>query len=152
MRINIYSIAKPDAKYQAIEKELCVQCRQFGVEVKIFDMLPKAVQKAHKISPRQAQHSYTQAFEGLILPQSLNLALHPSGRSFDSHTFAKHIESASLIHFFIGGAYGFEEGFLRYCQSVSISALTLSHKIAKLVLCEQIYRALSILHTHPYHK
>lgn len=152
MRINIYSIAKIDTKYQVIEDELCVQCRQFGAEVKVFDMFPKAVQKAHKLSPEQAQSSYTQTFKALLLPQALNFALHPNGKVFNSHSFAKCIESTSLVQFFIGGAYGFEEGFLKHCQSVSVSAFTLSHKIAKLVLCEQIYRALSILHAHPYHK
>lgn len=152
MRINIYSIAKLDAKYQVVEDELCVQCRQFGAEVKVFDMFPKAVQKAHKLSPAQARSSYTQTFEPLLLPQALNLALHPSGKALDSHAFAQRIESTSLVQFFIGGAYGFEEGFLKHCQCVSLSALTLSHKIAKLVLCEQIYRSLSILHAHPYHK
>lgn len=153
MQINIYSIAKKDAKYQALQEELCMQCKQFGVEVKIFDLLPQAVLKAQKISSTKAQQAYTQTFLPYIsLPRAFNLILHPEGHKYDSQHFAKLIESQHIVQFFIGGAFGFEESFVRLGKSMSLSAMTLSHKIAKLVLCEQIYRALSILHSHPYHK
>jgi 23S rRNA (pseudouridine1915-N3)-methyltransferase len=57
------------------------------------------------------------------------------------------------VNFFIGGAYGHAPEFLKRCDRVvSLSKLTMSHKIAKTVLAEQIYRALTILHNHPYHK
>ncbi len=57
------------------------------------------------------------------------------------------------IKFFIGGAYGFEENFLKKSdQVISLGKLTMSHKIAKAVLLEQIYRGFSILTIHPYHK
>ncbi len=153
MQINIYSIAKKDAKYQALLEELCMQCKQFGVEIKILNLLPQAVLKAQKISSAKAQQSYTQTFLPYIaLPTALNLILHPTGHNYDSQSFAKLIESQHIVQFFIGGAFGFEESFVKLGKSVSLSAMTFSHKIAKLVLCEQIYRALSILHSHPYHK
>ena len=57
------------------------------------------------------------------------------------------------VKFFIGGAYGFEEQFLKQCDKViSLGKITMSHKIAKVVLLEQIYRGFSILSNHPYHK
>ncbi|TLD96753.1 23S rRNA (pseudouridine(1915)-N(3))-methyltransferase RlmH [Helicobacter jaachi] len=152
MQINIYAIAKKDAAFQVLEEEFCMQCRQFGAEVKIFELLPPSVLKAQKISSIKAQQSYTQTFHSYIKPLALNIALHPQGKSYDSISFANLLESARLVQFFIGGAYGLEEGFVQMCRSVSLSAMTFSHKIAKLVLCEQIYRALSILNAHPYHK
>ncbi len=58
-----------------------------------------------------------------------------------------------LLSFLIGGAYGFEEDFLNKGHAIiSLSKLTMSHKIAKVVLLEQIYRGFSILSNHPYHK
>lgn len=152
MQINIYTIAKKDAQVSAIINGLCMQCRQFGAKVKLNEIFPASVQKAHKISPSHAQASYTQAFMPYIMSNTLNIALHPSGKSLDSESFAKLFETHAIVQFFIGGAYGFEEGFLNMCQSISLSKLTLSHKIAQIVLCEQIYRALSILNAHPYHK
>jgi len=57
------------------------------------------------------------------------------------------------VKFFIGGAYGFEDEFLKQSNAViSLGKITMSHKIAKAVLLEQIYRAFSILSNHPYHK
>ena len=152
MRINIYSISKKDNNILALQEELCMQCRQFGADIKVIDLMPQSVQKAQKISPELARQSYTQALSPYIQPNALNLALHPQGKSYDSMGFARFIESGQLVQFFIGGAWGFEEEFVRMCKGISLSTLTLSHKIAKLVLCEQIYRALSIIHSHPYHK
>ncbi|WP_110558808.1 23S rRNA (pseudouridine(1915)-N(3))-methyltransferase RlmH [Helicobacter cinaedi] len=152
MQINIYSIAKKDIKYQAVQEELCMQCRQFGAYIESFELMPQNVLKAQKISATYAKNAYTQAFLPHIKPNALNLALHPQGKSYDSQGFSRLLDSQNIIQFFIGGAYGFEKEFLNLCQSISLSTLTLSHKIAKLVLCEQIYRALSILQSHPYHK
>ena len=57
------------------------------------------------------------------------------------------------IQFYIGGAYGLEEEFLnRSDKVISLGKITMSHKIAKAVLLEQIYRGFSILSNHPYHK
>jgi 23S rRNA (pseudouridine1915-N3)-methyltransferase len=79
--------------------------------------------------------------------------LDESGKVYDSIGFSNIFEKENEINFFIGGAYGFEDNFLKQCNEVvSLSKLTFSHKIAKIVLLEQIYRALSIVNKHPYHK
>ena len=41
MQINIYSIAKKDIKYQAVQEELCMQCRQFGAYIESFELMPQ---------------------------------------------------------------------------------------------------------------
>ena len=63
------------------------------------------------------------------------------------------LRSERGVHFVIGGAFGLEEGFKRECRfSLSLSALTLPHDLARLVLAEQLYRAGTILRNEPYHK
>jgi len=53
----------------------------------------------------------------------------------------------------IGGADGLDEEFKRQADdSVRLSSLTLPHGLARLVLCEQLYRAVSVLKNHPYHR
>jgi 23S rRNA (pseudouridine1915-N3)-methyltransferase len=53
----------------------------------------------------------------------------------------------------IGGADGLDEEFKRQADdSLRLSSLTLPHGLARLVLCEQIYRAVSVLKNHPYHR
>lgn len=85
-----------------------------------------------------------------------NIALHPAGKRIDSEGFAK-LLAESFAHraqlaFFVGGAFGFEEAFLRHTTPISLSPMTFSHTIIGAMLLEQIYRALSILANHPYHK
>lgn len=149
MKINVLSIAKNDS-FDSFYQTLIKQCKQFGVTLKFKDILTSSITKAQKKSPLEAQKSYTQAF----LPHlsRYNLALHPKGVKVDSFEFAKLLENKQEICFFIGGAYGFEDAFLQHTQIISLSSLTLSHQIAKAVLCEQIYRGLSIIAKHPYHK
>ena len=55
--------------------------------------------------------------------------------------------------FVIGGADGIDEALKRQAdETIRLSSLTLPHAIARLVLCEQLYRAISIVHKHPYHR
>ena len=75
------------------------------------------------------------------------------GKKVDSFGFSKLLSDRLTINFFIGGAYGFDREFLKKCDTtISLSDLTMAHKIANLVLCEQIFRSLAILNNHPYHK
>ena len=66
---------------------------------------------------------------------------------------AKLISDKTQISFFIGGAYGLSQNFKQKTDAVvSLSRMTMAHKIAKLMLYEQIFRALCINKGHPYHK
>lgn len=149
MKINVFSIVKNDS-LESFYKNYIRQCRGFGIILELFDMFPSSVAKAQKISSLEAQKSYTQAF----LPHLSmhNFSLHPRGKQINSFEFASLMKDKQEICFFIGGAYGFEENFLKHTQTISISHLTFSHQIAKLILCEQIYRGASINANHPYHK
>lgn len=53
----------------------------------------------------------------------------------------------------IGGADGLDEEFKQQADDkLRLSSLTLPHGMARLLLCEQLYRAVSILKNHPYHR
>ena len=55
--------------------------------------------------------------------------------------------------FVIGGADGIDEDIKqRADEHLSLSRLTLPHAMARLVLCEQLYRAISVIRNHPYHR
>jgi len=69
-----------------------------------------------------------------------------------SKNLVKELESKKNITFIIGGAYGVSEGVkARANQKVSLSALTMNHPLAFVVLLEQVYRALCISKGLPYH-
>lgn len=63
------------------------------------------------------------------------------------------LESGQNIALLIGGPEGLAEAVkLKANQSWSLSNLTLPHPLVRVVVAEQIYRAWSILHNHPYHR
>lgn len=98
-----------------------------------------------------AKKSYESAY--LKSAEGFCIALDERGEQMSSEEFSKLLENHAKISFFIGGAYGFSDEFRsRMDKVLSLSKLTMAHKIARLVLFEQIYRALSISANHPYHK
>ena len=55
--------------------------------------------------------------------------------------------------FIIGGADGIDEDLKQRADAmIRLSSLTLPHAMARLVLCEQLYRAVSVVKNHPYHR
>ena len=62
-------------------------------------------------------------------------------------------ESGRDVAFVVGGADGLAESVRKAANLVwSLSPLTLPHGLARVALAEQLYRAVSILHNHPYHR
>ena len=152
MNIEIVSIAKKERSiYDPLYKELIKMSSRFA-KIKESEIFPKEVAKAHSVSAHASKKAYTKVLEP-YLNGGFCITLDPNGKILDSYEFSKLLDGRMSVKFFIGGAYGFEEEFLRRSDAViSLGKLTLSHKIAKAVLLEQIYRGFSILSNHPYHK
>jgi 23S rRNA (pseudouridine1915-N3)-methyltransferase len=152
MKIEIISIAKKEKSiYDPLYKDLEKMISRFA-KVKDTEIFPKDVAKSHTISQEASQQAYTKALTPYI-SKDYCITLHPDGKLIDSFEFSKLLNDKMSVKFFIGGAYGFEENFLKKSDRViSLGKLTMSHKIAKAVLLEQIYRGFSILSNHPYHK
>jgi 23S rRNA (pseudouridine1915-N3)-methyltransferase len=84
------------------------------------------------------------------------IAMTEWGKRSTSIAFAAHtrelIERPNKIFFLIAGAEGFSEELLQSCQErFSLSELTFPHKLARILLVEQLYRAQTIRSGHPYH-
>ncbi|MEA3372477.1 MAG: 23S rRNA (pseudouridine(1915)-N(3))-methyltransferase RlmH [Campylobacterota bacterium] len=152
MKIELFSIAKKERTiYDPLYKELQKMSSRFA-KIEDIELFPKDVTKAHTIGPEASQTAYTTVLTPYI-NSGYTIALHPDGKLIDSFEFSKLLSDKLSVKFFIGGAYGFEDGFLKQCDKViSLGRLTMSHKIAKAVLLEQIYRGFAILSNHPYHK
>ncbi len=152
MKIDIISIAKKEKSiYDPLYKDLTKMISRFA-KVQDIELFPKDVAKSHTISPEASQKAYTKVLEPYV-NGGFNIVLHPDGKLIDSFEFSKLLNDKMSVKFFIGGAYGFEDEFLKKGDKIiSLSKLTMSHKVAKAVLLEQIYRGFSILSNHPYHK
>ena len=84
-------------------------------------------------------------------------ALDVKGKSWSTEQLARNLSDWSMQHsnysFLIGGPDGMSAECLARADVIwSLSALTLPHPLVRIVLAEQLYRAWSILHNHPYHK
>ncbi|MDZ7830069.1 MAG: 23S rRNA (pseudouridine(1915)-N(3))-methyltransferase RlmH [Halofilum sp. (in: g-proteobacteria)] len=85
------------------------------------------------------------------------IALEVGGRAIDTEGLAARLREwnreGSEVAFLVGGPDGLEPALSRAAdERWSLSALTLPHALVRVVLAEQLYRALSILHNHPYHR
>ena len=153
MKINVIIVDKKgkDNLYSGLIEHYKKIAKPFA-KVEVIEVFDKEIAKAHDISPEAAQKSYTKALDKYI-KNGLNIVLHPAAKEVDSHDFAKLLKDSVQINFFIGGAYGFERVFLAKCNNaISFGKITLSHKLVKVVLLEQIFRGLTINNNHPYHK
>jgi len=85
-------------------------------------------------------------------PAAMKVMLDPAGRKMDSAGFTKLIEQETRdIIFVLGSADGLPaEWRARADLLISLSPLTMPHELARVVLAEQIYRALTTLRGHPY--
>jgi 23S rRNA (pseudouridine1915-N3)-methyltransferase len=152
MKINVVTIAKPERDcYSQLCDHFVKMSKRYAV-VTEKDLFNAKVTRAQESGKEAARKLYAQLFSPWM-DRGCTIALDPSAKEMPSEDFAELIADKSEVTFFIGGAYGHGREFLQKCDKVvSLSKLTMSHKIAKVVLFEQIYRALTINHNHPYHK
>ncbi len=93
-----------------------------------------------------------------IQPGAMVVLLDASGKQLTSQQFARWLgdlrdRGTRELVFLCGDAEGFPEEMRASAQAkISLSALTMPHEFARVVLAEQIYRAFSILAGHPYPK
>lgn len=153
MKINVIVIDKKgkDPLYTPLIEHYKKIAKPFA-QVEVIELFDKEIAKAQNISSDAAQKSYTKALEK-YLGSGVNIALDPSSKEINSYEFAKLLKDSVNINLYIGGAYGFERDFLSKCNNaISFGKITLSHKLVKVVLLEQIFRGLTINNNHPYHK
>ncbi len=93
-----------------------------------------------------------------ISPKDYLILLDHKGKSYDSLAFSEHLQSlketysTKKIIFLIGGAYGFSDQIYKRANAkISLSKMTFSHQIIRLIFLEQLYRGFTILNNQPYH-
>lgn len=107
--------------------------------------------------PAAARRAEAAALAAAVPDGSRLVALTRAGRAESSEAFAQRVarwrEEARDVALLLGGAFGLDPRLLDRCDdTLSLSALTLPHELARLVLLEQLYRAGTILRGEPYHK
>jgi len=117
------------------------------------------------LTPRRTSNtdpkSVRKAEAELLLPKLTHrpvIALADNGKSLDTSAFTKQLamwqtNGGGRFTFVIGGPFGLDPSVVSAADTaVSLSPLTFSHQVVRLVLLEQLYRGFSILHNTDYHK
>ena len=115
------------------------------------------IRNTRNLSPAQMKEKEGEAILRHVMPDDWVVLLDEHGTSFSSLAFAGYLAKRMLaapkrLIFVIGGAYGFS-GSVRAAarETVSLSPMTFSHQLARLLFAEQLYRAMTIINGLPYH-
>ncbi|MGA8148956.1 MAG: 23S rRNA (pseudouridine(1915)-N(3))-methyltransferase RlmH [Gallionellaceae bacterium] len=105
----------------------------------------------------QIMEAEAQRILAAIPQNALNVALDERGANWTTRRLSEQMRlwmnEGRDVAFIIGGADGLHESVKnRADQLLALSAMTLPHAMVRVLLAEQIYRAYSLLHNHPYHR
>ncbi|MBW7943644.1 MAG: 23S rRNA (pseudouridine(1915)-N(3))-methyltransferase RlmH [Candidatus Kuenenia stuttgartiensis] len=109
------------------------------------------------LSVQQRKQEESAAIIDSLTPGYIQVLLDEKGKEYSSTTFAHILQQwmnrgAKGIEWIVGGPYGFpEELYQRIGDKIALSRLTFTHDMARVLIVEQLYRALTILHNIPYH-
>lgn len=106
--------------------------------------------------PRLMQEE-ADAIRGRIAKNYIPIALDVLGKAISTEQLAQSLENYQMdsqnISLIIGGADGISADLLAECREKwSLSKMTFPHPLARVILTEQLYRAVSIINNHPYHR
>ena len=111
---------------------------------------------------KSLSESQQKTLEGTLILKQLQaqdtvVLLDEHGKEFRSIEFADWVERKmhtvnKRLVFIIGGPYGFAPKIYEVAQEkISLSKMTFSHQMIRLIFVEQLYRAMTILNNNPYH-
>lgn len=120
-----------------------------------FVVLPD-IKNAKSLSQDQLKAAEGEAILRYLTPAMDVLLLDEHGHEYRSMEYAdflqKKMSSGKDLTLVIGGAYGFSrEVYARANGKISLSQMTFSHQMIRLMAVEQLYRAMTILRGEPYH-
>lgn len=108
------------------------------------------------LSEEQQKTSEGELILRQLQPSDTVVLLDEHGREFRSVEYARWLtqkqQTARRLVFVIGGPYGFSDAvYERANEKISLSKMTFSHQMVRLIFTEQLYRACTIIKGEPYH-
>lgn len=155
MKIVFVVIGKTDASY--LSDAIDVYTRRLAHYIPFEMTVVPDLKNTSNLSEQQQKER-----EGELLLKTLQsgdyiVLLDDKGKEFTSLQFADYIEKKmhvvpKRLVFIVGGPYGFSESVYKAAsEKMSLSKMTFSHQMVRLIFVEQLYRAMTILNNEPYH-
>jgi 23S rRNA (pseudouridine1915-N3)-methyltransferase len=156
MNIKLTVIGKTEEKYLIEAVENYIKRLKHYVNFEII-YLPD-IKGAKSLSSSEIKEKEADILLKQISKYDKNILFDEKGKLFSSKEFATHLQKQmnqgiKNLNFIVGGADGFSPRIYQEVQEkISISPMTFSHQMIRLLIVEQIYRANTILNNEPYHK
>lgn len=155
MKINLLVIGKTDASYfmEAINEYKNRLSHYIPFELEVIPDLKNT--KTLTIDQQKAKEG--ELILKNIQPGDYVVLLDEKGKEYSSMQFATYIEKkthtvSKRLVFIIGGPYGFSDKvYEKANEKLTLSRMTFSHQMIRLIFVEQLYRAMTILNNEPYH-
>ncbi len=155
MKIKLIVIGKTDKEY--LQEGIDIFQKRIPHYLPFeYQILPD-IRNTRKLSEEQQKEKEGELILAQLKPGDELILLDEKGKEFSSVEFARFLEKKMVIGsktlaFIIGGPYGFSKNIYETATGkISLSKMTFSHQMVRLIFSEQLYRALSILKGEPYH-
>ena len=155
MKVTLIVVGKTDAEYLRTGIDEYTKRLKHYLPMEVV-VLPD-VKNAKSLSEEQQKKAEGQMILSQVATSDHVCLLDENGQEFTSRQFAETFERLSAsgamrVVFVIGGPYGFsEEVYGRANSKISLSRMTYSHQMVRLIFVEQLYRAQTIVRGEPYH-
>lgn len=156
-KIRIIYVGKSKREEQPLEREYAKRIRRYA-DLELTELKDeRAAETLSAAGEAQVMQKEGERILAAIKPGERVIALAVEGGQTDTIEFSEKIRkaghSSERLCFVIGGSLGLSpEVKSRADELVSLSSLTLPHRLARIVLLEQIYRSLTIINNKVYHK
>lgn len=155
MKITLLVVGKTDEQYleTGIAKYVGRLEHYVPFELKIIS----DIKNRKTLTEAQQKKSEGELLLAQFQPGDAIVLLDENGKTFSSRNFSKWIETqmntgCKRLVFVIGGPYGFsQEVYEKANSKISLSEMTFSHQMVRLVFVEQLYRAFTIMKGEAYH-
>ncbi|MCF8370009.1 MAG: 23S rRNA (pseudouridine(1915)-N(3))-methyltransferase RlmH [Bacteroidales bacterium] len=155
MKITLLLIGKTDKSY--IKEAVEVYAKRLVHYIPFEMQVIPDIKNAKKQSTDQLKQKEGEAILSALSPGAELILLDEGGKEFSSTGFAALLEKKMItgtrqLCFVIGGAYGFSpEVYQKADMKFSLSKMTFSHQMVRMIFVEQLYRAFTIIKGEPYH-
>ena len=155
MKIKLIIVGKTNAKYLLEgEKEYENRLKHY---TKFEQIIITDVKQSGKLSENEIKNIEGQLILGKLEKSDHVILLDDKGKSFSSIQFSDFLQkkmnsSLKSLVFVVGGPFGFSDDVYQRANSkLSLSKMTFSHQMVRLIFKEQLYRGFSILRGEKYH-
>jgi 23S rRNA (pseudouridine1915-N3)-methyltransferase len=155
MKFTLFNMGKTEARYLQMGIDEYSQRIRHFIDFSIIDL--PGIKSGKNISPELIRRKEGETILRATSKINSLILLDEKGEEYTSRAFAEYLntqmnQGAKQVAFVSGGAYGFSDEVRKHAShQLSLSRMTFTHQLARLIFMEQLYRALTLIKGIPYH-